>query len=65
MAVRSIALFPDGNRIVSGSDNASVWVWDAKTGEQLRELQGHIESTWSVGFSPDGQQIVENDDNSV
>ena len=33
-------------------------VWDAKTGEHLRELQGHTESVTSVAFSPDGNRIV-------
>jgi WD40 repeat protein len=33
-------------------------VWDAKTGEQLRELQGHTDAINSVAFSPDGNQIV-------
>ena len=33
-------------------------MWDAKTGEQLKELQGHTEAVCSVEFSPDGNQIV-------
>jgi WD40 repeat protein len=36
----------------------SVRVWDAKTGEQLRELQGHTDYVTSVSFSPDGERIV-------
>jgi WD40 repeat protein len=36
----------------------SVRVWDAKTGEQLRELQGHTDWVTSVAFSPDGNRIV-------
>jgi WD40 repeat protein len=35
-----------------------VWVWDANTGEQLRELQGHTGSVNSIAFSPDGNKIV-------
>ena len=56
--VNSISFSPHGNRIVSGSDDKSVRVWDAKTGEQLRELQGHTGNVSSVRFSPDGNQIV-------
>jgi WD40 repeat protein len=64
--VTSVAFSPDGNRIVSGSDDKSVRVWDAKTGEQLRELQGHTDSVTSVAFSPDGNRIVSgSDDKSV
>src|SRR6267378_1393082 len=53
-----IAFSPDGNQIVSGSGDQSVRVWEAKTGEQLRELQGHTSAVYSVAFSPDGNQIV-------
>ena len=56
--VNSVAFSPDGNQIVSGSDDRSVRVWDAKTGEQLMELQGHINRVISVAFSPKGNQIV-------
>src|SRR6266498_4132641 len=56
--VTCIAFSPDSNRIVSGSDDQSVRVWDAKTGEQLRELQGHTSWVSSVAFSPGGNKIV-------
>ena len=55
--IHCIALSGDGDLIVSSSHN-SVQVWDAKTGKQLRELQGHTSSVYSVAFSPDGNQIV-------
>jgi WD40 repeat protein len=32
-------------------------VWDATTRELLT-LKGHINSVWSVAFSPDGNQVV-------
>ncbi|KAF8811554.1 WD40 repeat-like protein [Phlegmacium glaucopus] len=61
-----IAFSPDGNQITSGSSDQSVRVWDAKTGEQLRELQGHTKGVSSVAFSPDSNQIVSgSDDQSV
>ena len=56
--INCIALSKDGSLIVSGSGDRSVQVWDAKTGEQLRELQGHTRCVHSVAFSPDGNQIV-------
>jgi len=57
-SVICIAFSPDGNQIVSGSEDKSVQVWDAKTGKQLRELQGHTGKVNSVTFSPDGSQII-------
>ena len=53
-----IAVSPDGSRIVSGSWDHSVRVWDAMTGEQLRELQGHTDTVTSVAFSLDGNRII-------
>eukprot|EP00741_Cyanophora_paradoxa_P012837 tig00020629_g12396.t1 len=41
----------DGRRIVSGSDDNSVRVWDAETGAELLQLQGHTDYVTSVAFS--------------
>jgi hypothetical protein len=49
---------PDGTRIVSGSSDETVRVWDASTGAVLRTLEGHTSSVWSVAFSPDETLIV-------
>ena len=63
--VTSIAFSPDGKRIVSGSHNKSVQVWDVSTGE-LKVLNGHTDKVTSVAFSPDGKQIVSgSNDNSI
>jgi WD40 repeat protein len=55
----AIAFSPDGTRIVSGSDDKTIRVWDAVTGQQVGEaLRGHQSSVRSVAFSPDGTRIV-------
>ena len=56
--VLGVAVSPDGKHIVSGSDDNSVWVWDASTGAKLKELKGHTREVISVAFSPDGKHIV-------
>ncbi|KIM26984.1 hypothetical protein M408DRAFT_72023, partial [Serendipita vermifera MAFF 305830] len=59
MRVYSVVFSPDGRRIVSGSSDKTIRVWDAQTGELIVEpLQGHKNSVWSVAFSPDGRRIV-------
>jgi WD40 repeat protein len=65
--VNSVAFSPNGKRIVSGSIDKTVCIWDAGTGAALREpLQGHSKLVTSVAFSPDGKRIVSGSkDNSV
>jgi DNA-binding beta-propeller fold protein YncE len=57
-SVRSVAFRPDGKRIVSGSQDNSVKLWDATNGREILTLDGHQDVVRSVAFSPDGQRIV-------
>jgi len=58
-AVISIAFSPDGRRIVSGSVDKTLRLWNAATGEAIgAPLQGHGGEVQSVAFSPDGRRIV-------
>ena len=57
-AVESAMHSPDGKTIVSASDDQTIRLWDAATGEQLRILKGHEGSVYSAMYSPDGKTIV-------
>lgn len=48
----------DGTRIVSGSRDGHLRVWDAVSGAELAVLHGHEGSVWSVAFSPDETRIA-------
>ena len=64
--ITAVAFSSDGTRIVSGSLDKSVRVWDASTGVELKELRGHTSLVFSVVFSSDGTRIVSgSDDKSV
>ena len=57
--VTSVGFSPDGKRIVSGSWDTTVRIWNTNGGVQIGSpLQGHTEGVGSVGFSPDGTRIV-------
>ncbi|KAF5365096.1 hypothetical protein D9758_011004 [Tetrapyrgos nigripes] len=63
-AVYCVAISPKGDQIVSGGEDSAVCVWDAASGEQLKELTGHSGPVWSVAFSPKGDQIVSGGEDS-
>lgn len=58
--VRCVAVSPDGKRIVSGSEDNTVKVWDATTGQETLTLKvkGRTDSVFSVVLSPDGKRLV-------
>jgi WD40 repeat protein len=57
-SVRCVACSPDGQYVVSSSDDRTVRVWDAKTGKQEHIMRGHEGIVTSAEFSPNGQMIV-------
>ncbi|CAG7855300.1 WD repeat-containing protein 5B [Serendipita indica DSM 11827] len=57
--VETVAFSPDGSRIVSGSWDQTIRLWDAETGQSLGEpLRGHTGPVTAVAFSPDGSRVV-------
>ncbi len=64
--VGAVAFSPDGRRIVSGSADHTLRLWDANTGQPIgAPLEGHKSPVWSVAFSPDGRRIVSGGDNTL
>jgi WD40 repeat protein len=56
--VNSVAFSPDGQYIVSGSQDKTMKLWETASGSLVRTFEGHDTSVRSAVFSPDGQYIV-------
>src|SRR6266567_4635098 len=56
--LQGAAISPDGQRMVTGSDDWTARVWDAATGRELLSMMGHTSPILGVAFSPDGQRIA-------
>jgi len=54
-----MAFSPDGGRVVSGSREKTIKLWDATTGALIHTFEGHSEPVASVAFSPDGGRVLE------
>ena len=64
--VNSVAFSPDGNTLASGSDDETIRLWNAVTGEHQKTLTEHTDDVNSVAFSPDGNTLASgSDDNTI
>jgi WD40 repeat protein len=55
---RSLALSPDGRRLLSASLDASVRLWDLATGKEICCFRGHTVGVRQAVFSPDGRRVL-------
>ena len=64
--VEAVAYSPDGTRLVSGSGDRTLRIWNSETGQLLSTLDRHSNDVNSVAYSFDGSRIVSgSDDNTI
>jgi len=57
-AVTSLSFSPQGDRLLSGSDDKTAIIWDIATGMLLLRFNGHSAEIKSVRFSPVNARFV-------
>ncbi len=56
--VTCVALSPDGQSVLSSSDDRTVRRWDVASGKLLQTFEGHGDYALSVAFRPDGSTAL-------
>jgi hypothetical protein len=56
--VTSAAFSPDGERVITASNDKSARIWDVRTGRALTEPLKHTWRLDAVQFSPDGERVL-------
>jgi len=64
-SIESVAFSPDGSRILSGSYDGTVKLWNVQTGTLEETFQGHTDAVMSVAFSADGKVLSGSADNTL
>lgn len=63
--VKSVALAPEANIAVTGSDDTSIGIFNTTTGNMIDQLRGHAAYVRAVAISKDGQFFVSGSDDDT
>jgi WD40 repeat protein len=56
--VTKVKITADGNRIISGSDDATCIIWDLYSGKMIHSLKGHADNILALAITSDGKKCI-------
>jgi WD40 repeat protein len=63
--LESLTICPNGQILVSSSDDGTIKVWNLHTGRRKSTLEGHLRPVYAFAISPDGQTLVSGSNDST
>ena len=63
--VKAVAWSPDGQHIVSGSNDKTAQVWNSSDGRVIFTYRGHSNNVDTVAWSPDGKRLASGSDDKT
>lgn len=63
--VNAVAWNPDGKILATGSDDKSIILWNAETGEMINTLNGHLRGVTCLVWTSDGKTLISGGDRNI
>jgi WD40 repeat protein len=63
--VTTAAITPDGRRVITGSGDHTLKMWDLETGAELVAFRGHAHSVRTAAVTADGRRLVSGSDDGT
>jgi WD40 repeat protein len=64
-AIGSLAFSPNGQSLVTASEDETARIWDVSTARSLAELRGHGDIVESAAYAPNGKTVVTSGDDGT
>jgi hypothetical protein len=61
----AVTFAPDGRTLATGDAEGLVHLWDLRTGDEVRRLEGHLRAVRALAFTPDGKRLISGGDDGA